>query len=186
MTYTNIDEVVEDLRRSLRPYGAGFLGKGDRLEGAASILANKAVDLVLKEYNRAAYAMGDDDPDVYVDYETSNTGATVFAEGEDVGFLEFGIGKDVSAGEGTFADEFGLPVKPGSWSAEHDGPFSKYGHWHYSKALRSSKADSSGKHRLIRVTRDYTGVPGSHGMYKAYKMIEEDAIKTLNRVMREL
>lgn len=155
-------------------------GDGSGIQGAANALADIAVDKVWSAYEKAALAMGDDSPEIDIYSEATETGARVVATGDDVYFLEFGIGKDVSSEGGDFAEQAGVEVTPGSWSREHEGPYSKYGHWHFSKLIRNRVGNR------VRRSEDYTGVPGSHGMFKALKHIEEVADKEIKKALNEI
>ena len=160
---------------------SGYMAKsrGD-YTSPADALADIAAELVENAYRATALKMGDDDPIIDIYSESTADGARVVAAGDDVFFLEFGIGDDVSAEGGTYAAESGVPVSPGSWSALHEGPYSKFGYWHYSKTVKNRVGNKKRRSQL------YTGVPGSHGMFRAQEHLEKIALKEMEKALRQL
>lgn len=86
--------------------------------------------------------------------EVGENCASLIAEGDDVGFLEFGSGLQVQTDD--FARVVPFPVHPGSWSEEHSKQFSEKGYWWYN-------------HERL------TGTPASRGMQKALDRIIQSA-----------
>lgn len=65
---------------------------------------------------------------VSVEYD-GETDFVLRASGEDAAFIEFGTGVETVVTRPTVRADFS--ISPGSWSSEHDGPFSKTGFWRY-------------------------------------------------------
>ena len=53
----------------------------------------------------------------------------LIASGEDAMFLEFGTGVQTTVSRPTVRSD--IPIEPGSWSKEHNGPFHRQGYWYY-------------------------------------------------------
>ena len=141
-------------------------------------------------YEAAGRRMGDDNPDVYAGYQLNlldkqTVQLKVLAEGEDVFFLEFGIGDDTYPGGGDFAEQSGVDVSPGSWSRAHNGPYSRHGHWHYSKRFYYGERGKGKKYKpaeIRRRSKNYTGVAGAHAMFKAMQYAEKVTVARLNKL----
>ena len=74
----------------------------------------------------------DGNSDVTVTREpVENGGFRIIASGEDVTFLEFGTGVYTEVKRPSVQANF--DISAGSWSAEHDGPFSRTGRWFYKR-----------------------------------------------------
>lgn len=74
----------------------------------------------------------DGNSDVTVSREPiDNTGFRIVADGEDAAFMEFGTGVYTSVTRPTVQADY--DISGGSWSAEHNGPFSMTGHWYYNR-----------------------------------------------------
>lgn len=112
---------------------------------------------------------------VYAEKTPDGKGVRIVADGEDVFFCEFGIGKDTVPNE--FASESGVAVAPGSYSASVGGPYSRKGHWWIRRAPQQSGGYDLAT--LDRGTRKsdggykFTGVAGSHAMYNAAKTLQD-------------
>lgn len=114
--------------------------------------------LVVEEAYSTVASPGNSDWSTRV--ETGDNSASLIAEGDDVGFLEFGTGLQVQT------DEFGkvvpFPVYPGSWSETHEKQFSSKGFWRFE--------DEGGN-----LSEKLTGTPASRGMQKALDRIIQSA-----------
>jgi len=62
-----------------------------------------------------------------IGYQLETDGCTIYADGEQVAFIEFGTGNGA-----WYPTDVGVTVKPGSWSeTEGTGEYAKYGSWHW-------------------------------------------------------
>ena len=119
ITVTGIDEVFAKL---------GKIEQIDKpvLDGILEAL-KVADDIVTAAY----LSQGEGNGDFTTDIEEIPNGYVLIAEGEDVGFLEFGAGIYTMKDE--FAQDVPFPVYSGSWSDEHGGVFNASNHqyWFY-------------------------------------------------------
>ena len=92
-------------------------------------------------------------------------GWKVVADGEAVGFIEFGAGVYTDTGH-HFAKNAPFEVKPGSWSKDHAKQFYKYGEWEF-----------GGK--------KYIGIHAKRGLYEAYKQMYQDMRQIAIEVFNE-
>lgn len=79
-------------------------------------------------------APGDDgntDVTVHREYDSTDDAWSfrIVASGHDATFMEFGTGVETVVTRPTVQSDF--DIAPGSWSAEHDGQFSRTGFWYY-------------------------------------------------------
>lgn len=94
--------------------------------------------------------------------ERIRNGYKFVANGDAIGFLEFGAGVYTDTGH-HFAKNAPFEVKPGSWSKDHAQEFYKYGEWQFGG-------------------RTYQGVHAKRGLYRAYS----DMLKEVTRVATEV
>lgn len=103
--------------------------------------------------------------DVYCEMEGNN--AIIIAEGENVIFLEFGTGVDVTDTTDEMETEGLPPIYKGSWSeTEGTGQFAHYRYWYYNG------------HR-------YTGTMATQGFYLASKEIRTEAVNVAKRIFKK-
>lgn len=156
---------------------------------ALKSIGEECVGKINTWYAQTSHRMGNDDPEVHVGYNIGLAGEGVVqlkvkAEGADTFFLEFGIGDDVSAEGGDFAAQSGVDVSSGSWSREHNGPYSRHGYWHYSKTITIRPYGKRKRSVRKRVTKRYEGVPGAHAMFRGQQLAADLAEKQLNNLLR--
>jgi hypothetical protein len=138
-----------------------------------------------EDFMLANEAMGSSHAMFDVTLEETETGFTIRASGEDVYFLEFGIGDDTAPDK--LAAQANAEISPGSWSRTHPrdtkfynrwakqwetrhhemGPYAEHGHWHYNGV-------------------DYKGVPGSHSMAFADDYINEHIAEEIQKGLKEI
>ena len=69
-------------------------------------------------------------------------GYKIYAEGEDVYFIEFGTGNSAGMMYGDGLPQTSVPVYPGSWSEQHAQAFSEHGYWYYgNEKLQGTEAE---------------------------------------------
>jgi hypothetical protein len=65
-------------------------------------------------------------------------GYKIYAEGDDVYFIEFGTGNSAGMMYGDGLPQTSVPVYPGSYSEQNSGQYAKWGYWFYKGKLMSS------------------------------------------------
>lgn len=68
----------------------------------------------------------------------SGNGYKIFAQGEDVYFIEFGTGNSAGMFYGEGLPVTSVPVYPGSYSEHNSGMYAKWGYWFYQGKIMSS------------------------------------------------
>ena len=91
---------------------------------------------------------------------TKNNTATLTVRGEDVGFLEFGAGVDVSLDD--FTDQVDFFVSPGSYSIFNARSFIDKGFWVYAKVW-------------------YKGIPSTKGMQQALDYLRDNILPYMRK-----
>ena len=137
------------------------------MQEACEELAERGAEIVRTKYS--LQGNGNDDFNVYT--RPIEDGYAIVADGEDIGFLEFGAG--VFTEEDDFASEVDFDVYPGSWSESHEHSenpnaryFAKNGFWWY---------------RGIR----YTGLVPKRGMQEALDWITVNYKEVIDRKFNE-
>lgn len=99
-----------------------------------------------------------------IGYEPIDNGARyrIFANGEEVCFIEFGTGIDTFETH-PFKYEVPFLVEHGSWSVEHEQQYFRYGYWYFRG------------HKLY-------GTPARPGMYYASKTIQNELVRIAKEV----
>lgn len=146
--------------KALKTYRAD-LDKG--LENLVQSLAEEGADVARSAYAAAPVSDGNSDTSVSVK-NTGKYSRQIVAQGESVGFLEFGTG--VTAGSGYDGNTAGVPVYPGAWAESHAKKFSRDGYWYY-----------GGKR--------FTGTLPYKGMYSATKAIRERVADMAKGIIKE-
>lgn len=143
----------------------GFAFNGTKvLETKADIIAKKLAEIGQQIADTSYRQGGQGNTHYTVTVERITNGYKVVANGEDVGFLEFGAGANTIAN--TFISQVPYPVNDGSYSREHEGQYSKMGFWYYNDE------------KLI-------GVPPTHGMYNALVQMQSRANDIIREVMND-
>lgn len=135
-----------------------------RANEVVSVLARMGTEIVDTQFS---IVNEHDPPEVYC--LVNGNSAMIIAEGDNVVFLEFGTGVDVT----DKTQELGMeteglpPIYAGSWSETMGrGTFARYGWWHYKGQL-------------------YTGTMATQGFYFASKEIREKAVEEAKRIFRK-
>ena len=97
-----------------------------------------------------------------VDYRAVDNGYVIFAEGEDVLFIEFGAGDQAGSENGNY-DAVPAVARPKSWSETHARQYSEQGFWYF------------GGHR-------FTTVAPTPAFYYAYEYM----VQNLPRIAKEV
>lgn len=157
---TNRDSVREALKE-LRDYKKEVSRRANEV---VSRLAQMGTEIVDTQFSIVAEQ---DPPEVYC--LVNGNSAMIIAEGDNVVFLEFGTGVDVTDKTGDLGMETeGLPpIYAGSWSeTQGRGVFARFGYWHYKNQL-------------------YTGTMATQGFYFASKEIREKAVEEAKRIFKK-
>lgn len=142
VTVTGIDEAIAKLEK------AKDIDKPIK-EGIYEAM-KEAENIVLDAY----HWQGGENDDYVTEIAEMPNGYVLTASGEDVGFLEFGVGIMTTPDE--FADEVGYPVAVGSYSEMNQGQFAKSGYrfWWYEKVRYRGLLPTRGMQRALDYLRD--------------------------------
>lgn len=159
LTVRGMEEVLEYVAKLERI-------KNPIMQGIRELIEN-AAEIVDRRYS--LQGNGNHNYTIYV--EDIPNGCRLIADGEDVGFLEFGAGVFTEADE--FTQEVDYPVYAGSWSESHahsDNPnaryFAKNGFWWYSNVR-------------------YTGLTPTRGMQQALDFLRANVEQTIKQKIDE-
>lgn len=99
-----------------------------------------------------------------IGYEPINNGGRyrIYANGEEVCFLEFGTGVDTNETH-PFKYEVPFDVEHGSWSIENSQQYVRYGYWYFGGVK-------------------FYGTKSRPGMYEASKQIQQNVVKIAKEV----
>lgn len=89
--------------------------------------------------------------DATVSTRKLENGWAITMSGSDVYFIEFGTGNMATS---THGFDVSVPVKPGSWSVEHEQKFSEDGQWWYNGQLLTETYSYAPMFRADRIIRD--------------------------------
>lgn len=143
LTVTGIEETIATLEKA---------EKIDKpIKEAIYMAMQEAENLVLNAYRFQSVGKNDD---YYTKIEEIPNGYTLTASGEDVGFLEFGVGIMTTPDE--FADEVSFPVYVGSYSEANQGQFMKSGYrfWWFGKSRYTGLLPTRGMQRALDYLMD--------------------------------
>lgn len=155
------EDSVSEALKQIRDYKKEVQRRANEV---VSQLAQMGTQIVDTQFSIVAEQ---DPPEVYC--LVNGNSAMIIAEGDNVVFLEFGTGVDVTDKTKELGMETeGLPpIYSGSWSeTEGRGVFSRFGYWHYKGQL-------------------YTGTMATQGFYFASKEIRERAVEEAKRIFRK-
>ena len=155
----SLDINEADLKRKLQRIAEGEVMKFMRKK--SNLFIKRLTEEVGKPAAEGAYGVGA----VQVWIEQIPRGWKLVANGDAVGFLEFGAGTQADTGH-HFAKNAPFEVKPGSWSKDHSKQFYKYGEWKFGGVT----------YRYIQPRR---------GLYKAYTAMLNDMRKIAIEVFNE-
>jgi len=105
-------------------------------------------DIGLRTLN-SRYATAEQGVSTYI--EPIPNGHAVVAEGEKLGFVEFGAGTTTSPNE--FSYEVPFEVSDGSWSRQHNGMYAQRGYWYYNKKRYTHIMPTWGMHYALQDMR---------------------------------
>lgn len=89
-------------------------------------LAEIGVEVIKRKFGETTH-VGDNDYSIY--YKKEKKKYVIYADGQDVAFIEFGTGNGA-----WYPETVDISVQPGSWSStEGTGEYAKYGSWHHKK-----------------------------------------------------
>jgi hypothetical protein len=121
-------------------------------------VCKRLAEIGSQEASARARGSKEGNDDIAFSVEKIDNGYKLVMSGEDVYFVEFGTGDQVSAHYDT-----SVPVAYGSWSAEHSQMLWKNGFWYYDKVR-------------------YTGTPAYMPMYYAERKMREEAPRIVKEV----